>query len=785
MILLIRLFCYPVWGAYPLEHDILEITQREPPKNWLVFMEMRMVRCMKSQSLAHQSHGDLLTFLRCQAERDRLKGQCYANVMIKTNAFTYGNSSQFVNEFQKCSFVRHRRIRISLHKLFTVNLTFNNFVINNRKNMQPYQGDCRGFRYYLTIYYNKTSTIYCGKQYPWSIFIDTHTVELKLPFQTRKWVPGNIMAQVEIMDSHFFRYQQGAYMGGIVAWGNFDIHTYHISVEMLHRLRLTVEPFKHSNVIIYDGPRSAMPRLPEHTLANHSAIYVPSTFQVFIVYSTKSGMPVFKISYKSIQHYKPHILMPSHHIHLKNNSGCGDDYVKSWLCPFKIITSVGSQVRLRISLLEIMGPFSDAFESAGIAIYNIFNGTATLVGHIYGNIRAQENVTFISTENQLLVSVYSYAPFTFLSCVFIVDSSPCAGVFVGEAIRPSIKLTQYYAKANISKPFPMKTKPVFVIGLSIQMNVNSKCIVIHIIFLPNEYLRKYWCMNIQLDSSFVKIDTKLVGKQIGRILFEGDYTYIRGERRSRSHEAVGHMTRMFFEILLPKGNRDMYDIRVAKADCLQPCPNNRRAVTFIETNMLQCDLCDYHWFYHRRTQMGHYTVPNRTVSFHRIVGDHPLLISLSSVLNLQAGGHLIQYAFREIDIKFKHVRFMRFDLEDGEIWRASRADLSPPIYHRYNSPWGQGGMAVISPPTFHEIIMRMGIYEYIVLPIHNWHIRWNLFDFTCKNRDANVLMIDDIPELRFVIENIMLPLKLERVPIAKTKQVCGLRSRCKRYDFLL
>ena len=72
---------------------------------------------------------------------------------------------------------------------------------------------------------------------------------------------------------------------------------------------------------------------------------------------------------------------------------------------FKIITPVGAQVRLKISTLEIMGPFSDAFESAGIAIYNAFNGSVTLVGHIYGNIGAQDNVTFISTENQLLMSV--------------------------------------------------------------------------------------------------------------------------------------------------------------------------------------------------------------------------------------------------------------------------------------------------------------------------------------------------------------------------------------------
>ena len=161
--------------------------------------------------------------------------------------------------------------------------------------MQPYQSDCQWFRYYLTVCHNKTSIIYCGKQYPWSIFIAIHTVELKLPFQTRKWVPGNIMAQVEIMDSHFIRYQRGAYMGGIVAWGNFDIQTYHISVEMLYSLCLTVESFQHLNIITYDGPRAVKPRLPKHTFTNHSAIYLPSTFQVFMVYSTKRGMPAFKI----------------------------------------------------------------------------------------------------------------------------------------------------------------------------------------------------------------------------------------------------------------------------------------------------------------------------------------------------------------------------------------------------------------------------------------------------------------------------------------------------------
>ena len=143
--------------------------------------------------------------------------------------------------------------------------------------------------------------------------------------------------------------------------------------------------------------------------------------------------------------------------------------------------------------------------------------------------------------------------------------------------------------------------------------------------------------------------------------------------------------------------------------------------------------------------MGHYTVPNRTGSFQHVVGDHPLLISLSSVLNLQAEGYPIQYTICETDIKFKHVRFMRFDLDDGEIWRASRADLSPPRYHRCN-------IGCIITPIFYKFMIRMGIYEHIVLPHRTWYMRWNLFDLTCKNREANLLMIDGIPELRFVIE---------------------------------
>ena len=735
-------------------------------------MEMRIMRCMKSQGLGHLTHGDLFSFLRCHVERESPRGQCFDTMIIKKNTFTYGNASRFGNEFRNCPTLGTKRLRISLHKMFTVNLTFSYFVIKNKKDMQPYHGNCRGFRYYLTVYHSNTSTIYCGKQYPWSIFISTHTVEFKLPTNYQKGISaGTIMAQVEVMDSHFAWYQWGAYMGGIVTWGDFNIQTYLISVQMFYRLRLTVDPFQHASVIIYDGPRAVMPKLSEHTFANHSAIYFPSTFQVFVVYTIKRGIPTFKIIYKSTRQNTANILMPSHYAYLKNNSGCGDDYIQSWICPFKIVTSAGAQVRLRISLLDITGPFSNAFESAGIAIYNVFNNTVTLVGHMYGNIGPQDNVTFIGTENQLLVSVYSYAPFTLLSCILIVESSPCAGVFLGKVVRPSISLTKYHANASIPMIGPTESKTIFMRGLSIDMNTTSKCLVVHIIFLPYEYLHRTWYMDVQLDSNFVKIDTHIVGKHSGRMHIEGDYAYIRGERRSRSHEVVGNVARIFLQLFSSKGNRIMYTMNIVKTSCLHACRNSHTEVTIIETKIPQCDLCDYHWFYKRRTEMGHYTIPNRTVSFCRVVGDHPLSITLSSVLELQSGGHLISYALREIDINFKHKRFMRIDLEEGGMWRTRKADLSPPIYNAYNRP-GHGGLGLARPISLKEFVMDMGIYEYIVLPEYNHRTMWDLFDLRCRNKGANVLMIDDIPELRFVIENIMLPLELERVPIARTSQVC-------------
>ena len=138
----------------------------------------------------------------------------------------------------------------------------------------------------------------------------------------------------------------------------------------------------------------------------------------------------------------------------------------------------------------------------------------------------------------------------------------------------------------------METKPVFVRCLSLPTNVNSKCLVIHTIFLPNEYLYNYWCMNIRLDSSFVKIDTKLVGKQIGRILSKETIHIFAGSVEADHMRLWDTWPECSSKYAVSKGNRNIYIISFVKTVCLQPCPYSHAAVTFIRTKMLRCDLCD-------------------------------------------------------------------------------------------------------------------------------------------------------------------------------------------------
>ena len=70
---------------------------------------------------------------------------------------------------------------------------------------------------------------------------------------------------------------------------------------------------------------------------------------------------------------------------LRNNSGCGNLNILSWMCTFNIISSRETQASVKIIQLDFAGPFADTHMPGGVAIYNVINNTANLVVHLFHN----------------------------------------------------------------------------------------------------------------------------------------------------------------------------------------------------------------------------------------------------------------------------------------------------------------------------------------------------------------------------------------------------------------
>ena len=92
-----------------------------------------------------------------------------------------------------------------------------------------------------------------------------HLLQRRLPLRTRTHLPSL---------SHYPQ-----------VWGDHFIFTYHIMVDMLYTVRITVPHMLESvqRCTFYDGPDAKMPKLSANEMYTKEKVYLASTFQVLYI----------------------------------------------------------------------------------------------------------------------------------------------------------------------------------------------------------------------------------------------------------------------------------------------------------------------------------------------------------------------------------------------------------------------------------------------------------------------------------------------------------------------
>ena len=772
MLLWLLPIVHQAYGAYPLERDLSQVARVQLPKKWLVFLDTRIWRCMRMFYPKPQPYHDLLSFQRCFVTKKDTPETCYERyytlfLIISRNNFKSKFRIPHTNCLpapcgRRCPVKRHPALHISVHKMFHINITLISFKALGY--VQPVQGNCESSHRNFTIAFNGCSHIYCGVRYPWSLFVNSNSVEIRFPFFL--WHSEDtiidILAEVSVIDRQLSPDQCGYNIGGL-NWGHYEVRIYQINVEMLYQIYISVLTSLHRQpkILMYDGPRQYMPKLPPYKLLPRQMRYRSSTFQalVFIMYP---GNTTFEVIYDSNMAKKPYVLIPRHVLHLKNNTGCGNNG-QSWMCILSIVVPRGSYAELEVSGLTITGPYATILESAGVAIYNVINNKKHLVGHLSGTIKEHASVT--ATERRLLVSVYGYSPFALLSGVFIAGSSHCIGQFVQAYTQPcNDTILRYYSM-------------FFHVRLScgdnfyMSVNVHGKCFCFQYNLSPYVYFgRRGFRALIHFDpASVLRVDYYSFYRatiMCDDVRYLGTYEYIYGYKSSPTHLAMGDIRSMYIH-LKSKGcaTRQFAAITVSRSWCVQSCHTVNILMLRPNEGMPACDICEYHWF--GRHPKNYRTVPNKTVTLERLYGVHPITVRISSLRNIFRGGISIWYNISRFTNYFQDRREFRAEPKGRSLWRVDKDVLSLIHSHEYGS-----GVMDPTPRLDSGKVLHRESYGYFVVS----DIPDLTYNVSCGMHGASLLTIDNNQELRFVVERIMLPLKIEYI-LAETVKPVGCFSK--------
>ena len=762
-VMLILLVHRQVLGAYPLESDVSIMTGVEPPKKWLVFLEAHILRCMKlRQQPPARSEKDLLSIFRCLGIILERPVRCYFSEVglyhwfISPNILGLKAPNRRDTDCQKKTGLN---LYIFVHQMFHINLTLTNFFLDSVPGGEIYRRNCNCISPTFVVSFNNHSDVYCRTRYPGSILINSNRTEVG--FSIDIWSTStHIIGVVEVMDRYFVQSPLGLHTQDLITWGDFNVRIYSIKVDMLYQIEISLALGSH--VIIHDGPSLQMPQLSPYEPISNQSRYISSTFQVTVVTTFRSRNISSQVRYQGATYSPGRKLIPTEHISIKNNSGCGNSSARSWMCTFKIISPGGTQASVEMIRFSMTGAYAYTYLSAGLALYNVINNASNLIVHLfYGAVGLdQRSLSFTASENILYMSVYAYFPYTLLSLTFIAQANDCIGKFIGKLLRPPIPTTLY----NID------TSPVYNISkvhLHINLNITRQCYIIYVNVLPEECTLHRYKLHFYLKhNSIVSLHSSMRGSGVNIHVF-GKYQLIGDSRPTCLSycEVIGDIRVFTMERSSSFVRHPIAAVTLTAMECLQPCRGTNSTIPGVQRMVEMCDVCKYMWLNNSVNATYFVTVPNECISLESIYGDRLAAISISSVSSRISGGHEIWYTLRAFTSCFRQPRVFKIRLSEGQLWRTPREALvSGAEFAKRHSPM-----------ITHHMFYRKG-YEYILVEMPLVRSKdWSSYDIQCGKYDATFLTIEDYQELRFVVRRVMQPLEIERIYISQQYKVC--RSR--------
>ena len=745
---------HQAYGAYPLENDLSETAKVQSRKAWLVFMETRIRRCM-----THRRHHDLLCYQRCLAFEEQRKEKCYERqfspVTLTINKNTFMYVIHFYKDRKTCPSqgpIWPKTLQILVHKMFHMNLTLIHFDVVNRGDIGRIPENCKFVALKFIATFNNLDHEYCGKRYPWTVFVDSYGVQAVFPVSYNDMV--NILAEIDVIDQDFTSGRRGTRLGGLVTWGIFGVKSFQITVDMLNRISiyLNASLHQHSQPLVYNGPHPHMPKLLPYKRFPQQTCYISSTFQVMVLILNPGNSHV-KVIYNPYRDKEPQILTTNQTLYIRNNTGCGNKNDQSWMCILNIVVPPKTYAQLKITDFTITGPYSDTLDYFGVAVYNVINNKTNLVAYLSSSVK--EYLTVTGTENQLFVSVYGYSPFAFVSGAFTAELSHCVGQFLAQQPSRNCRdmLLGQYKGIRAIRSYCIESKYM-------SFDVAYRCLALQDVIPPNEYFDvKIFRSFVHLDyDSQLKVDYhSITGRsRCNAVRLFGKYRYIHGGRTQPSYSVMGDVHHLYFGTqYYPCGHTGLVVVTVSKTPCMQPCDAVNIAMICTRGQVPICDLCNYFWLDFADNRDWYQSIPNRTVTIESMQGNLPARVRVSSHTDIAAGGHLVSHILSRFTQHFLSERLIHIKPQNGSVWRVPKDGLSQ-MYHVEGGSIGATAARKLETGK----IQRRGMYEYTIASNMPSSIS---YDVWCDLNDASLLTIYDNHELRFVIERIMQPLKIEHI----------------------
>ena len=393
-----------VLGAYTFDRDVSRVIGIGPPKRWLVFMELRIQRCVGFHQLSAKHGKDFIGVFRCLSIHQRPPKRCYYSYnvfhyyLIISHDMLQLNFFKTVIPHENCQKQTTVDVHILVHNSFHINFTVSSFAMPHL-----YKAQCNKDDSIFDVSFGIHSEEICGTRYPWRIYIPVNQAEVRIRRKDHNSF-ANIIGEVEVMDRQFIIRLRGSQVEDLISWRYFEVFKYSISAEMLFRVRLTTKTGSKS--IIYDGPRLQMPQLSPYENGFNRSHYVSSTFQVVIAHASIDENFTSEVMHYTNVYSIPTKLFAPEQILLTNNSGCGNNSILSWMCTFNIILLKRAQTTVEIKGLYIGGTFANTRMSAGVAIFNVINNTAHLVVHLFYNYNQASDqipLSVTGSENELYI----------------------------------------------------------------------------------------------------------------------------------------------------------------------------------------------------------------------------------------------------------------------------------------------------------------------------------------------------------------------------------------------